>query len=206
MSRDQVPAETVVVEVARRGKLVVGEPFFTPGTPLMLDRKGLGDAGPGDLVVARRTRGRARVERVLGSADRIENVLEALLVETGARQEFEPYAPPPVTLDGRVDLRELPTFTIDPETAKDFDDALSIDDERAYVHIADVSYFVDRRLAARPRRGTARLLDLRARPRRADAAARPRGRPLQPAPERRPALRHGRAARWTRASRRSTAP
>jgi len=135
-------SDSVVVEVARRGKLVVGEPFFTAGTPLLLDRKGLGDAGPGDLVVARRTRGRARVERTLGPADRIENVLEALLVETGARQEFEPYSPPPVTLEGRVDLRELPTFTIDPETAKDFDDALSIDDERAYVHIADVSYFI----------------------------------------------------------------
>jgi ribonuclease R len=135
-------AETVVVEVARRGKLVVGEPFFTVGTPLLLERKGLGDAGPGDLVVARRTRGRARVDRAIGRADRIENVLEALLVETGARQEFEPYSPPPVTLEGRADLRELPTLTIDPETAKDFDDALSIDDERAYVHIADVSYFV----------------------------------------------------------------
>ena len=69
-------------------------------------------------------------------------MLEALLVETGARQEFEPYTPPDITLEGRVDLRELPTFTIDPETAKDFDDALSIDDERAYVHIADVSYFI----------------------------------------------------------------
>jgi ribonuclease R len=143
MSRDQVPAEVVVVEVARRGKLVVGEPFFTAGTPLLLDRKGLSSAGPGDLVVARRTRGRARVERVLGPAGRIENVLEALLVETGARQEFEPYTPPAVTLEGRVDLRDLPTLTIDPETAKDFDDALSIDGDRAYVHIADVSYFID---------------------------------------------------------------
>jgi ribonuclease R len=135
-------SEMVVVEVARRGKLVVGEPFFTAGTPLMLDRKGLGDAAPGDLVVARRTRGRARIERTLGPADRIENVLEALLVETGARSELEPFSPPAVTLEGRVDLRELPTFTIDPETAKDFDDALSIDEARAYVHIADVSYFV----------------------------------------------------------------
>ena len=108
----------------------------------MLDRKGLGDASPGDLVVARRTRGRARVERTLGASDRIENVLEGLLVETGARQEFEPYTPPEITLDGRADLRELTTFTIDPETAEDFDDALSIDDERAYVHIADVSYFI----------------------------------------------------------------
>src|SRR5262249_54692915 len=84
----------------------------------------------------------ARVERALGSASRIENVLEALLVEAGARPEFEPYDPPAIELDGRVDLRELATFTIDPETAKDFDDALSIGDERAYVHIADVSYFV----------------------------------------------------------------
>ena len=112
------------------------------GTPLLLDRKGLADAGPGDLVAARRTRGRAKVERVLGAADRIENVLEALLVETGARHEFEPYTPPDVTFEGRVDLRELTTLTIDPETAKDFDDALSIDDDRAYVHIADVSYFI----------------------------------------------------------------
>jgi len=136
-------AETVVVEVARRGKLIVGEPFFTAGTPILLDRKGLGDAEPGDLVVARRTRGRARVERALGPANRIESVLEALLVQKGATQEFEPYSPPDVTLEGRVDLRELPTFTIDPDTAKDFDDALSIDDERAYVHIADVSYFID---------------------------------------------------------------
>ena len=72
MSRDQVPAETVVVEVARRGKLVVGEPFFQPGVPLVLDRKGLGDAGPGDLVAARPGRGRARVERVLGPARSIE--------------------------------------------------------------------------------------------------------------------------------------
>src|SRR5207244_4368102 len=53
-----------------------------------------------------------------------------------------PYTPPDPSPEGRVDLRELPAFTIDPETAKDFDDALSIGDDRAYVHIADVSAFV----------------------------------------------------------------
>ena len=57
----------------------------------MLDRKGLGSADTGDLVVVRRTRGRARVERVLGPAKDIENVLEGLLWEKGARQDFEPY-------------------------------------------------------------------------------------------------------------------
>lgn len=46
----------------------------------------------------------------------------------------------------REDLRELVLFTIDPEDAKDFDDAISIEKLksgfRIGVHIADVSYFV----------------------------------------------------------------
>jgi ribonuclease R len=91
-------------------------------------------------------RGRARVERGLGSARRIENVLGALLVEHGARSELEPYELPSEPTEGRVDLRTLPAMTIDPETAKDFDDALSFRREpegiRAWVHIADVSWFV----------------------------------------------------------------
>jgi ribonuclease R len=140
------PPSRIVVEMARRGKLVVGEPYFTPGVPIVLDTKGLGDLRPGDLAVVRPGRGRARVERALGSADRIENVLEALLVEQGARVDFEPHSIPEPSLGARVDLRDLTTFTIDPETAKDFDDALSFrreaDGIRAWVHIADVSYFV----------------------------------------------------------------
>jgi hypothetical protein len=31
-------SDVVLVEAARRGKLVVGEPFFTAGSQLMLDR------------------------------------------------------------------------------------------------------------------------------------------------------------------------
>jgi ribonuclease R len=117
-----------------------------PGTPLVLDRKGIGDARRGDLAVVRPGRGRAKVDRVLGAADDIEAVLEGLLVHTGSRQEFEPYEPPEPSLEGRVDLRDLTTFTIDPETAKDFDDAISVREQNghtcAWVHIADVSYFV----------------------------------------------------------------
>ncbi len=53
----------------------------------------------------------------------------------------------PSALKDREDLRELTCVTIDPETAKDFDDALSLskDEEGNYhlgVHIADVSYYV----------------------------------------------------------------
>ncbi|HEY2325978.1 MAG TPA: RNB domain-containing ribonuclease [Gaiellaceae bacterium] len=139
-------ADALVVEVSRRGKLLSGEPYFTPGVPLMLDARGYGDLKRGDLAVVRPGRGRARVEQNLGSADRIENVLEALLVERGARQPFEQHVAPEPSLDGRVDLRDLVTYTVDPDTAKDFDDALSFRQEsdgiRAWVHIADVSYFV----------------------------------------------------------------
>jgi ribonuclease R len=139
-------AEHVVVEIAKRGKLLLGEPYFTLGTPLVLDRKGVGDARPGDLAVVSSGRGRARLERVVGKASDVEAVLEGLLVHEGARVEFEPHDLPEPSFEGRTDLRDLPTFTIDPETAKDFDDAISVRPEgdglRAWVHIADVSYFV----------------------------------------------------------------
>jgi ribonuclease R len=139
------PVRTVV-EIASRGKLVVGEPYFVPGTPIVLDKKSLRGAERGQLAVVASGRGRAKVERVIGPADRIENVLEGLLVERGARQQFEPVAPPPADDAPRTDLRDLPTFTIDPDTAKDFDDAISVrregDGVRAWVHIADVSHFV----------------------------------------------------------------
>ena len=50
-------------------------------------------------------------------------------------------------LKGREDFTKLETFTIDPDTAKDFDDALSLqkDDKGNYlliVHIADVAHYV----------------------------------------------------------------
>jgi ribonuclease R len=110
--------------------------------PLLIDRKGSGEARPGDLALVRAGRGRAKLERVLGRADRIETVLEGVLVEEGERAGFEPHEPPEPSLEGRVDLREELTFTIDPETAKDFDDALTLHDDRVLVHIADVSWFV----------------------------------------------------------------
>ena len=73
-------------------------------------------------------------------------MLEALLVERGARQPFEQHEFRSIDISNRVDLRDLLTYTIDPDTAKDFDDALSFRREpggiRSWVHIADVSWFV----------------------------------------------------------------
>src|SRR5208337_61645 len=49
-------------------------------------------------------------------------------------------------MEGREDIREIECFTIDPDTAKDFDDALSLTyNDGIYtlgVHIADVSHYV----------------------------------------------------------------
>ncbi|MEI6971989.1 MAG: VacB/RNase II family 3'-5' exoribonuclease [bacterium] len=53
----------------------------------------------------------------------------------------------PADAGGRLDLRDKYIFTIDPVTARDFDDALSLEVDRhgnrvLGVHIADVAYFV----------------------------------------------------------------
>jgi ribonuclease R len=140
-------SDRIVVEVRRRGRLVVGEPFFVPGVPLVLDKRGVSEVRPGQLaVVAPPRRGRARLEKALGPADSVESVLDALLEQEGLVEQYEPHDVPPPTLEGRVDLRDQLAFTIDPETAKDFDDAISVRQEgdglRAWVHIADVSHFV----------------------------------------------------------------
>jgi ribonuclease R len=149
--------EPVVCEVSRRGKLLVGEPFFDPRTPIVLDRKTAGDAGVGDLVVVTAGRGRAGIEQVLGPPSAIENVLAGLLYHTGVRpargrdraaeREAEALpADPGGEESGRVDLRSLLAFTIDPDEAKDFDDAISVaedgDGVRVWIHIADVSRYL----------------------------------------------------------------
>lgn len=49
-------------------------------------------------------------------------------------------------LEGRVDLRKVPFITIDGETARDFDDAIYVENEKSgyilWVAIADVSHYV----------------------------------------------------------------
>ena len=132
--------------LVRRGRQLVGEPFFTPGVPIQLDRKTVGSARPGELAAVAVGRGRARVERVIGPADHVEAALEGLLVERGLRGGYPPVPRAGADSGPRHDLTGLLTFTIDPETAKDFDDAISVERDgdglRVWVHIADVSHFV----------------------------------------------------------------
>ncbi len=55
--------------------------------------------------------------------------------------------PSPEDYKGRVDLRNIVTFTIDGENARDFDDAVALEEEpdggkRLYVSISDVNHYV----------------------------------------------------------------
>lgn len=125
-------------------------------------RLGLRD---GDLVCARiaayptrRAAGVATVERVLGDAEGETAAIEAVIAAHDLAVDF-----PPEALDqarrveadveralrepGRRDIRTRTVVTIDPDDARDFDDALSVEPLeqggwRVGVHIADVSAYV----------------------------------------------------------------
>jgi ribonuclease R len=96
----------------------------------------------------------ARVLRRIGRPDRARDVVEGLMLDRGLRRSYsraataeaEAQLHEPYGADARVDLRELPTFTIDPDDAKDFDDAVSArregDRVRVWVHIADVTAYI----------------------------------------------------------------
>lgn len=102
-----------------------------------------------------RSGARGRITKVLGSLDdpRIEDeiVLNRYSIEREYPQEVIDYvektSPELMKKPGkRTDFRDITTVTIDGETAKDFDDAISVDvsdnEYVLYVHIADVSHFV----------------------------------------------------------------
>jgi ribonuclease R len=147
----------IVAVLEKRGRFLVGIPFFPRHAgdrhrSIAIDRSR--DARPGRLVVLGGGSGRAKIERVLGKPDVARDVIEALMIDRGLMRRFPPgveraakEAIETVERGDRQDLRDLPTFTIDPVTAKDFDDAISAqelgpDHWRIWVHIADVSAYV----------------------------------------------------------------
>jgi ribonuclease R len=143
--------QPMVAVLEKRGRFLVAEPIFGPGPRTAVER---GGASAGDLVLVGGGKRGARVLRRIGRPDRARDVVEGLMLDRGLRRSYsraataeaeaslhEPYA-----AEARVDLRDLPTFTIDPDDAKDFDDAVSARRERermrVWVHIADVTAFM----------------------------------------------------------------
>jgi ribonuclease R len=124
----------------------------------------IGTAKNGDKVIVQITqwgdqerKAEGEVKDVLGKAGANETEMHAILAEFGlpirfpeeviedARKIEEKISPQEIKK--RRDFRSTTTFTIDPENAKDFDDALSIKAlENGHweigVHIADVTHYV----------------------------------------------------------------
>ncbi len=94
---------------------------------------------------------------VLGYPGENDTEMHAILAEFGLPYRFEPEIEKaaekipveitPEDIKERRDFRKTPTFTIDPEDAKDFDDALSFKrldngNMEVGVHIADVTHYI----------------------------------------------------------------
>jgi ribonuclease R len=126
---------------------------------------GRGSAREGQIVLVRtaapahggrgKHAGRAQVVRLLGDPRVAREMIEAVLLHRGLPRRFDAAvereaseaSATPVAEAARRDLRALPTLTIDPATARDFDDAISAQrlpdgGVRVWVHIADVSAYV----------------------------------------------------------------
>ena len=99
----------------------------------------------------------AEIVKVLGDPGLHETEIHAILAEYELPYEFTPEVeedaakiPTTITeeeIKQRRDFREVPTFTIDPADAKDFDDAISLrvlenGNWEVGVHIADVTHYV----------------------------------------------------------------
>ncbi len=149
------------------GKFLVGEPLFERGPQVSLAR-GRVRVPVGGIALAGSIAAAARPIADLGRADVPRDVVEALLRDRGLRPTFRG-APEDEARRAieRLEARpggaprpdRRPTFTVDPATARDFDDAVSArregDGIRLWIHIADVAAHVARRAASTARPGAA---------------------------------------------------
>jgi len=135
-------------------------------TDFFIDKDDINGAKNGELVLVEFTKWQsgkdspnAKVIEVLGQPGEHETEMHAILAQydlpASFPKEVEDFAENIDTrikqkdIDSRRDMRDTPTFTIDPATAKDFDDALSfktLEDGNFEVgiHIADVSHYLEK--------------------------------------------------------------
>jgi len=174
---DKKPECEVLEVVERRRTKVVGTfhhrgnfAFVEPDDRRILQEvyvssDDFGGADDGEKVVvsidrfdSRKASPEGRILRVIGSADdpnvRVLSLAMSMDVETDFPSEVEaeadaiPVEIPDSEIERRLDLRAKKTFTIDPDDAKDFDDAIHVEELASGnlevgVHIADVSHYVE---------------------------------------------------------------
>jgi ribonuclease R len=131
---------------------------------ILIGKEYLHEAKEGDKVVVKMTVwgkhrqiSEGQVAEVLGKSGELSAEIKSVAREYHLTIDFPPEVLleanavpsgiPQTEINRRRDLRNLLCFTIDPEDAKDFDDAVSLEplqdgNYRLGVHIADVSYYV----------------------------------------------------------------
>lgn len=158
--------ENFIGSLYQRGKryIVIPDGLYND-FEIFIDHEALNNATHGDKVVVKvstwpgkkRVSAEGRVVEVFGKSGSSDIEMKTILVNQGFDLEFPPEVMeeseaistdiPELEIKDRRDMRKVTTFTIDPETAKDFDDAISIrrienGSLEIGVHIADVSYYV----------------------------------------------------------------
>ncbi|MCH6236192.1 ribonuclease R [Cognataquiflexum rubidum] len=151
------------VEISPRFAFVVPD-FKKMHYDIFVHRGDLGGAEHNQKVVVKLSDWReddknptGKVTRVLGKAGEHEVEIHSIMAEFGLPFEYPkevedeanliPEEISPEEIKNRRDMRGIPTFTIDPADAKDFDDAISYrvlenGNLEIGVHIADVTHYV----------------------------------------------------------------
>ena len=152
------------IRLSRKYAIVIPDKINMP-VDIYVELEDTKDAREGEKVIVKIIKWPTRknfspigkITSVLGEAGTHDIEMKAILINNGFNLEFpeevmaesEALATeiPEEEVAKRRDMRDITTFTIDPDTAKDFDDALSIrylEDGNCEVgvHIADVTHYV----------------------------------------------------------------
>ncbi len=161
IARSEIPVIGRLIKMSSKGGVVYPDNPRLPG-PVEIPEPRMGDAKDGDRVQIELQESRnvllGRVIDVFGPADDDSTRFKSLIAQFGFRAEFskEALAEANSALEEvtaeeiatvREDIRDNLVVTIDPESAHDFDDALSLKklDKNFFelgVHIADVAWYV----------------------------------------------------------------
>lgn len=164
LSRSRTHMGGTIKQIGREGELIAYVPLLGSQQRVIVQPSEEVDLQVGDRIVMEVVDwGTKETETVCKLAHRIGHISDPSCDIDAAIEEYEIRADFPAhcveeaesygnrvtakDLEGREDFRDWVIFTIDPDTAKDFDDALSLTkDKKGHyhlgVHIADVSHYV----------------------------------------------------------------